>query len=119
MVISKIIFLILENKRYETNIKLIKRQEKLAHKNQKIFYKNTKKSNVTVGDYVRINVGKRDRYISNSTSVGVLHVSARDIKNVTDQNSVMPQSQVKVGEGNRHTTYSYTNAVRRDRYLSE
>ena len=26
-----------------------------------------------------------------------------DIKNVTDQNSVMPQSQLKVGEGNRYT----------------
>ena len=65
-----------ELKRIITNDKMIKRQKKFADKNQAIYYKNTKSKNVKVGDYVRIKVDKRDRYLSNYASLGgiVLYV---------------------------------------------
>ena len=59
-----------ELQRLVTNDKMIKRQKKFADKNQAIYYKNTKSKDVKVGDYVRIKVDKRDRYLSNYTSLG-------------------------------------------------
>ena len=57
-------------KRMRTNDTMIKRQKKFADKNQASYYKNTASKNVKLGDYVRIKVDRRDRYLNNYTSLG-------------------------------------------------
>ena len=56
--------------RMHTNDKMIKRQKQFAEKNQAAYYKNTAAKKVKLGDYVRVKVDTRDRYLSNYSSLG-------------------------------------------------
>jgi hypothetical protein len=58
-----------DEERFHSNITINQRQETFANKTKKMFTRHMNKSNVQVGDYVRIKVDRRDKYTSNSTAL--------------------------------------------------
>ena len=76
-----------DKERFETNLSLNLRQQKSAEKCKDRFIKHMNESDVKVGDFVRIKVDARDRYLSNTAALQALvfrvHENTKAINVVT------------------------------------